>query len=156
MMGTGIIPIILISIFSTCSSTNESYEKCIKSFGKIIEQDLCIPENYRKNVLPPGPLPFKIDVTMMITSITTVSMKFSSFSLYYSSHATWRDSRCDTLSFMQCRGGGSSLKSHCESKLWNDRGIIYLWKKYILVYSCIQKQGKKNFWNPTMSFWVTC
>ena len=34
--------------------------------------------------------------------------------------------------------------SHRESELRNDRGIIYFWKKYILVYSCIQKQGKKK------------
>ena len=38
----------------------------------------------------------------------------------------------------------SAISTHRESELRNDRGIIYFWKKYILVYSCIQKQGKKK------------
>ena len=29
---------------------------------------------------------------------------------------------------------------------------VLIWKKYILLYKCIQKQGKKNFWNRTLGF----
>ena len=47
MMGTGMVTIILLSFLSTCSSTNEFYEMCIKNFGKQIDQDLCLPKNYR-------------------------------------------------------------------------------------------------------------
>ena len=45
--------------------------------------------------------------------------------------------------------------THCEFRLRNGRGKTCLWKKYILVYLHRQKQGKKNFWLPTLSFWAT-
>ena len=35
--------------------------------------------------------------------------------------------------------------SHREFLLRNEVGKICLWKKYILLYECIQMQGKKNF-----------
>ena len=35
--------------------------------------------------------------------------------------------------------------SHREFWLRNGRGIIGLWKKYILLFECRQNQGKKNF-----------
>ena len=45
--------------------------------------------------------------------------------------------------------------THCEFRLRNGRGKTCLWKKYILVYFHRQKQGKKNFWLPTLSYWAT-
>ena len=37
------------------------------------------------------------------------------------------------------------IVSHREIRLRNGKGIIGLWKKYILLYKCRQNQGKKNF-----------
>ena len=37
------------------------------------------------------------------------------------------------------------LTTHREFLLRNGVGKTCLWKKYILLYECIQKQGKKNF-----------
>ena len=42
--------------------------------------------------------------------------------------------------------------THCEFLLRNGVGKTCLRKKYILLYECIQKQGKKNFWNSTLAF----
>ena len=38
-----------------------------------------------------------------------------------------------------------SETAHREFWLRNGRGIIGLWKKYILLFECRQNQGKKNF-----------
>ena len=35
-------------------------------------------------------------------------------------------------------------KAHRENRLRNDKGIIGLWKKYILLYKCRQNQRKNN------------
>ena len=41
---------------------------------------------------------------------------------------------------------GTNIGSpHCEIRLRNGKGIIGVWKKYILLYECRQNQGKKNF-----------
>ena len=48
----------------------------------------------------------------------------------------------------------SVLSSHREFLLRNGVGKTCLWKNYILLYECIQKQGKKNFLNRTLAFRV--
>ena len=62
----------------------------------------------------------------------------------------WHDlaSICKLGKYLAC-------STHCEFRLRNGRGKTCLWKKYILVYLHRQKQGKKNFWLPTLSFWAT-
>ena len=38
-----------------------------------------------------------------------------------------------------------AVPSHSEIRLRNGKGIIGLWKKYILLYKCRQNQLRKNF-----------
>ena len=48
----------------------------------------------------------------------------------------------------------NEITSHREFLLRYGVGKTCLWKKYILLYECIQMQGKKNFWNRTLAFRV--
>ena len=48
-----------------------------------------------------------------------------------------------------------TVLAHCEVLLRKWAGKKCLWKKFILLYECIQKQGKNNFWNRTLAIWVT-
>ena len=66
-----------------------------------------------------------------------------------------RDLQAHGWSVSAWRRGAARNGTHCEFRLRNGRGKTCLWKKYILVYLHRQKQGKKNFWLPTLSFWAT-
>ena len=44
-----------------------------------------------------------------------------------------------------------AYKTHREIRLRNGKGIISLWKKYVLLYKCRENQGKKNSWNHTLA-----
>ena len=86
---------ILFSILSPAfSASNEAFENCQKDSGQVIDQDLCLPKGYKKTTIPPTDTPpFKINITMNLTSLAKVSIKTRSISFYYTSSINWHDSR---------------------------------------------------------------
>ena len=76
------------------SASNEAFENCQNNFGQVIDQDLCLPKGYKKTMIPPTDTPpFKINITVNLTSLSKVSIRTRSISFYYTSIGYWQDSR---------------------------------------------------------------
>ena len=76
------------------SASNEAFENCQNNFGQVIDQDLCLPKGYKKTTIPPTDTPpFKINITVNLTSLSKVSIRTRSISFYYTSIGYWQDSR---------------------------------------------------------------
>ena len=69
------------------------HENCKKRNGTIMDHDLCIPKFYKKANIPKELLPFKVNVTIRLTSLNEVSIKTNSYSLYFTTYSYWFDPR---------------------------------------------------------------
>ena len=63
--------------------------------GIILDQELCIPSDYKKATIPwtEDSNPFHINISIALTSLVKVSLESNSFSFYFSSSGEWRDPR---------------------------------------------------------------
>ena len=88
------LSILFCTLIPAFSASNEAFENCQKDSGQVIDQDLCLPKGYKKTTIPPTDTPpFKINITMNLTSLAKVSIKTRSISFYYTSIGYWQDSR---------------------------------------------------------------
>ena len=87
--------LILLNLCSKCLCINESFKNCKDGGGIVLDQELCIPTDYKKASIPwtEDSNPFQINISIALTSLVKVSLESNSFSFYLSSLGEWMDPR---------------------------------------------------------------
>ena len=87
--------LILLMLCSKCLCINESFNNCKDDGGIVLDQELCIPKDYKKASIPwtEDSNPFQINISIALTSLVKVSLESNSFSFYLASIGEWRDPR---------------------------------------------------------------
>ena len=87
--------LILLNISTICLCISETFNNCKDGGGIILDQELCIPSDYKKATIPwtEDSNPFHINISIALTSLVKVSLESNSFSFYFSSSGEWRDPR---------------------------------------------------------------
>ena len=94
MIGAKIL--ILLNISTICLCISEPFNNCKDGGGIILDQELCIPNDYKKASIPTtedSANTFQINISIALTSLVKVSLESNSFSFYFSSSGEWRDPR---------------------------------------------------------------
>ena len=91
----GVKILILLNISTICLCISETFNNCKDGGGTILDQELCIPSDYKKATIPwtEDSNPFHINISIALTSLVKVSLESNSFSFYFSSSGEWRDPR---------------------------------------------------------------
>ena len=88
--------LILLKLSSMGLCINESFNNCKDEGGIVLDQELCIPNDYKKASIPwteDSVNTFQINISIALTSLVKVSLESNSFSFYFSSCGEWRDPR---------------------------------------------------------------
>ena len=95
------------------SASNEAFENCQNNFGQVIDQNICLLKGYKKTTIQPTDTPpFKINITVNLTSLSKVSIRTRSISFYYTSIGYWQDARWN-LQDLQIWFYGDCTAMHC-------------------------------------------